>query len=92
MLGNGSAFSQQPVFKNYTVREGLPSSEVYQTFQDSKGFMWFCTDAGVSRYDGLVVARITKEESGFVRCRANYLIFLTTAFILSRQMNALPLK
>jgi ligand-binding sensor domain-containing protein len=30
----------------------LPSSEVYHVMQDSKGYMWFCTDAGVSRYDG----------------------------------------
>lgn len=47
-----SAFAQQPVFKNYTVKDELPSSEVYDVNQDSKGFMWFCTDAGVSRYDG----------------------------------------
>ena len=44
--------AQQPVFKNYTVKDGLPSSEVYHVMQDSKGFMWFCTDAGVSRYNG----------------------------------------
>ncbi len=43
---------QQPVFKNYGVKDGLPSSEVYQVMQDSKGYMWFCTDGGVSRYDG----------------------------------------
>jgi ligand-binding sensor domain-containing protein len=47
-----SSYGQQPVFKNYSVKDGLPSSEVYQVMQDSKGYMWFCTDAGVSRYDG----------------------------------------
>ncbi|HWZ21905.1 MAG TPA: two-component regulator propeller domain-containing protein, partial [Cytophagaceae bacterium] len=47
-----SVFAQQPVFKNYAVKDGLPSSEVYDVIQDSKGFMWFCTDAGISRYDG----------------------------------------
>jgi len=37
---------------NYGVEEGLPSSEVYSAFQDSKGYMWFATDAGVSRFNG----------------------------------------
>jgi ligand-binding sensor domain-containing protein len=30
----------------------LPSSEVYHVYQDSKGFIWFATNMGVSRYDG----------------------------------------
>jgi len=30
----------------------LPSNEVYQSFQDSKGFLWFCTDQGLARYNG----------------------------------------
>jgi len=44
--------AQSPVYKNYTVEDGLPSSEVYSAFQDSKGYMWFATDAGVSRFNG----------------------------------------
>jgi ligand-binding sensor domain-containing protein len=52
LLSSFPVQGQQPVFKNYSVKDGLPSSEVYQVMQDSKGYMWFCTDAGVSRYDG----------------------------------------
>jgi ligand-binding sensor domain-containing protein len=52
LLFSTAVFGQQPVFKNYSVKDGLPSSEVYHVMQDSKGYMWFCTDAGVSRYDG----------------------------------------
>jgi signal transduction histidine kinase len=37
---------------NYSVNEGLPSSEVYQVFQDAKGFLWFATDNGVVKFDG----------------------------------------
>jgi ligand-binding sensor domain-containing protein len=48
------SFSQQPIFRNFNVKDRLPSSEVYDVMQDSKGYMWFCTDAGVSRYDGYV--------------------------------------
>ena len=47
-----SIFSQSHVYKHYGVADGLPSSEVYSAFQDSKGYMWFATDAGVSRFNG----------------------------------------
>lgn len=43
---------QEAAFKNYSEQNGLPSSEVYQVFQDSKGFIWFATDNGVVRFDG----------------------------------------
>ena len=40
------------VFINYSINEGLPSSEIYDVIQDDKGFMWFATDKGISKYDG----------------------------------------
>jgi ligand-binding sensor domain-containing protein len=46
------SFSQSPVFKNYNADNGLPSNEVYQTFQDSKGYLWIATDMGVSKFNG----------------------------------------
>lgn len=42
----------EPVYKRYTVNDGLPSSTVYHAFQDSKGYIWFATSNGVSRFDG----------------------------------------
>ncbi len=47
-------FSQDPhpTFHQYTVEDGLPSSEVYQVKQDSKGYIWFATGNGVSRFNG----------------------------------------
>jgi len=39
-------------FKNYSTKDGLPSNEVYHVIQDTKGYMWFATDFGVSRFDG----------------------------------------
>lgn len=47
------------IFKHYTVDDGLPSSEVYFAHQDREGFMWFCTDRGVVRYDGKTFANYT---------------------------------
>lgn len=41
-----------PTFKQYDVEDGLASSRVYQVKQDSKGYIWFATDNGVSRFNG----------------------------------------
>lgn len=48
----GWLHAQQPVFRHYSVDEGLPSSEVYQVIQDKKGYIWIATNMGVSRFDG----------------------------------------
>lgn len=46
------AAGQSPVFRHYKVDDGLPSSEVYHVFQDSKSYIWLATNMGVSRFDG----------------------------------------
>ncbi len=39
-------------FTNYTVANGMPDNYVQGVVQDSRGFMWFGTKEGLSRYDG----------------------------------------
>ena len=38
---------------HYTVEDGLPSNTIYNIYRDSKGFLWFATDKGVARYNGI---------------------------------------
>lgn len=45
-------YGQQYPYHHYSLEDGLPSTETYSAFQDSKGYMWFSTDAGVSRFNG----------------------------------------
>ncbi|MCB9363871.1 MAG: histidine kinase [Flavobacteriales bacterium] len=52
LLASVNISAQDYSYKHYGVEDGLPSSEVYSAFQDSKGYMWFATDAGVSRFNG----------------------------------------
>ncbi len=59
-----AAYAQQPVWLNYTSAEGLPSNEVYHAHQDKRGFIWFCTDGGVSCFDGHTF-RNFNSENGF---------------------------
>jgi len=48
-----SSFSQQFAFEHYNSNNGLPANTVYFAMQDSKGFIWFGTEAGACRYDGI---------------------------------------
>lgn len=56
--GRGQSF----VFKNYGTFDGLPSSETYNSIQDSRGYMWFATDRGLARFDGYTFRTFTNED------------------------------
>lgn len=44
--------AQPLLLRHYTVKDGLPSNVVYSIFQDRQGYVWFCTDQGISQFDG----------------------------------------
>ncbi len=43
--------SQQFLFRNYDVNDGLESNTVYDIAQDDQGFMWFATKGTLTRFD-----------------------------------------
>lgn len=50
-----SVYSQlvQTEFEHLNSEQGLsPSSAIHNIYQDQQGFMWFCTEDGLNRYDG----------------------------------------
>lgn len=57
-----SGFSQFNLFRNFNVKDGLPSSEVYGMLEDSKGYFWFATDMGVSRFNGYSFENFSTEN------------------------------
>lgn len=57
-----NSVAQDPDFKFYNVEDGLPSNEIYDIFEDSKGYVWFATDNGVSKYDGQVFNNLSKKD------------------------------
>ena len=71
-----STSAQSSLFRNYTTKDGLPSLEVYHVMQDSKGYMWFSTDKGVSRFDGYEFRTFTTSEgladNMVFECREDY--------------------
>lgn len=43
--------AQDPYSVNFSITEGLPSSNVYSIFKDDNGLLWFTTDVGIVRFD-----------------------------------------
>jgi ligand-binding sensor domain-containing protein/signal transduction histidine kinase len=42
--------------RSYTTADGLPHDWVNRIVRDSRGFLWFCTFGGLSRFDGYTFA------------------------------------
>ena len=50
---NHSTYSQNSQLQNFTTKEGLPQSQVYDIAQDSIGYLWLATQGGgLARFDG----------------------------------------
>jgi ligand-binding sensor domain-containing protein len=47
-----SATAERLPIKAYTTADGLARDHINRIFQDSRGFLWFCTSEGLSRFDG----------------------------------------
>ncbi len=48
--------------KNYSIKNNFLSDNIYCIFRDSKGLLWFGTDAGVLQYDGSNFRLLTTRE------------------------------
>ena len=47
-----TARAEQLPLRRYTTADGLASNSIYCVKRDSRGFLWFCTGEGLSRFDG----------------------------------------
>ena len=47
-----NAFTQIFPYRHYTTTDELSSSNVNDIIHDAKGYLWFATDRGVSRFEG----------------------------------------
>lgn len=48
--------------KKYTTADGLAQNSVNRIMRDSRGFLWFCTDEGLSRFDGYTFTNYTTAD------------------------------
>ncbi|HEY6619270.1 MAG TPA: two-component regulator propeller domain-containing protein [Steroidobacteraceae bacterium] len=49
-------------FEHLTMRDGLSMSTINGILQDSRGYIWLATEAGLNRYDGYAVRQFRRER------------------------------
>lgn len=57
-----SARGERYPFKVYTIADGLAHDDVNRIVRDSRGFLWFCTGDGLSRFNGYSFKTYTQEH------------------------------
>ena len=56
-----AASAGEPTFDSIGIAQGLTSSTIFSVLVDRHGFVWFCGDSGVHRYDGRGVHTFDRE-------------------------------
>ncbi|MBI4469925.1 MAG: hypothetical protein HY650_11460 [Acidobacteria bacterium] len=56
------AHAERLPIKAYTTTDGLSQNVVNRIVRDARGFLWFCTEDGLSRYDGYAFTNYRKEQ------------------------------
>jgi len=55
-------YSTAIIDKRYTIADGLLSNEVHFVYEDDENYIWFGTDEGLSRFDGLSFKNYSQED------------------------------
>lgn len=58
-------------FKIFTTENGLPQNVINRVMRDSRGFLWFSTEDGLSRFDGQVFVNYNIAE-GLPHSQVNF--------------------
>ena len=61
-IGSSKSHAEQLPIKTYTTADGLVRDEINRIIQDSHGYLWFCTDEGLSRFDGYKFTNYTTAD------------------------------
>ena len=69
ILPHDARAQQAPVTIRTTV-DGLPSNTINRIVRDSRGFLWFCTAEGLSRFDGYAFTNFGSDQ-GLPRAAVN---------------------
>ncbi|MGB0402804.1 MAG: sensor histidine kinase [Salibacteraceae bacterium] len=59
---SSKGFSQNFHFKNFQVENGLPSSQIYDIKQDSKGNIWLASDLGLTQYNSYTFTSYSEKD------------------------------
>ena len=62
VAGPSIARAERLPVKTYTTADGLVSNRISRIVRDSRGYLWFCTENGLSRFDGYRFTNYTSEQ------------------------------
>ena len=63
LLGMSSVVrAEQLPIKTYTAADGLAQNLINRIVRDSRGYLWFCTAEGLSRFDGYKFTNYTTDH------------------------------
>ena len=62
LLFNSTGASQELSLQRFSAADGLAQDYVNKIVRDSRGFLWFCTGDGLSRFDGSRFKNYSQEE------------------------------
>ena len=54
--------AEQLPIKTYTTADGLVSNRISRIVRDARGYLWFCTEDGLSRFDGYSFTNYTMQQ------------------------------
>jgi hypothetical protein len=57
-----TGYAQYPSYFSNNIENGAPSNEIYCLLQDKDGYIWFGSDAGVYRFNGVQYEHFTNEK------------------------------
>ncbi|MBS4027470.1 MAG: hypothetical protein KGZ58_02440 [Ignavibacteriales bacterium] len=72
-----SGVSSQFRFRHITVNEGLSQNSVHAIFQDREGFLWFGTQDGLNRFDGISFKVFKHSNEDSTTISDNYILAIT---------------
>jgi signal transduction histidine kinase/ligand-binding sensor domain-containing protein/DNA-binding response OmpR family regulator len=60
------AIGEDIKIEEYSYKDGLTTSMIYNVYKDSKGFLWICSDNGLFRFDGYSFRNINTLIKNFL--------------------------
>lgn len=80
----GTARTQEYAFREYSLKQGLPQSQVMAINQDADGFLWVGTLGGLARFDGSNFDVFT-VENGLLSNRITFIKFVNNAMYIGHE-------
>ncbi|MBL7773228.1 MAG: histidine kinase [Chitinophagaceae bacterium] len=62
LLSSTSLRAQYREMKRFNTTNGLAGNTVYRCVEDQEGYLWICTESGISRFDGKQFQNFTTDQ------------------------------